>query len=102
MRLEKLPFVVVLLVGRVKPFKSIKSLVGEWDFGWMEFFEERELRDNQVMWLVYLVGKFDFENKAVASCATRRIKRTPSWRSQNERPVKTGARVVLLGHTRHY
>ena len=57
MRLEKLPFAVVLLVGRVKPFKSIKSLVGEWDFGWMEFFEERELRDNQVMWLVYLVGE---------------------------------------------
>ena len=49
MRLEKLPFNVVLLVGRVKPFKSIKSIVGEWDFGWMEFFEERELRDNQVM-----------------------------------------------------
>ena len=49
MRLEKLPFDVVLLVGRVKPFKSIKSIVGEWDFGWMEFFEERELRDNQVM-----------------------------------------------------
>ena len=41
------------------------------------------------------------ENKVVASCGTRRIKRTPSWRSQNERPVKTGARVVLLGHTRH-
>ena len=35
-------------------------------------------------------------------CASRRIKRTPSWRSQNERPVKTGARVVLLEHTRRY
>ena len=56
MRLEKLPFAVVLLVGRVKGFKSIKSLVGERDFRWMEFFEERELRDSQVMWLVYLVG----------------------------------------------
>ena len=47
------------------------------------------------------LGKFDFENKVVASCGARRIKRTPSWRSQNERLVKTGARVVLLGHTRH-
>ena len=47
----------------------------------MEFFEERELRDNQVMWLVYLVGKFDFgeqssgelcvqENKANAKRAS--------------------------------
>ena len=41
-------------------------------------------------------------DKAVASCGAMRIKRTPSWRSQNERPVKTGARVVLLGHSRHY
>ena len=40
MRLEKLPFEVVLLVGRVKGFKSI---VGARDFrldGW--FFEERK------------------------------------------------------------
>ena len=28
MRLEKLPFVVVLLVGRVKPFKKIIYLIG--------------------------------------------------------------------------
>ena len=40
--------------------------------------------------------RLSLKNKVVASCAARRIKRTPSWRSQNERPVKTGARVVLL------
>ena len=45
---------------------------------------------------------FNLKDKVVASCAARRIKRTPSWRSQNERPVKTGARMVRLGHTRHY
>ena len=42
MRLEKLPLVVVLLVGRVKPFKSIKSLAGVWGFRWT-VFKEREL-----------------------------------------------------------
>ena len=32
MRLEKLPFDVVLLEGRVKPFKKYKSIVGARDF----------------------------------------------------------------------
>ena len=53
-------------------------------------------------WVCFSWTNTNFRNKVVASCASRRIKRTPSWRSQNERPVKTGARMVLLGHTRHY
>ena len=60
MRLEKLPFEVVLLVGRVKPFMDyvwLECLSGVWDFSWMNL---------------------DFGNKVVASCASRRIKRTPS------------------------
>ena len=81
MKLEKLPFDVVLLVGRAAFYG------GFW-----------------VNWEVFCLDKLklNFGNKVVASCGARRIKRTPSWRSQNERPVKTGARVVLLGHTRHY
>ena len=80
MRLEKLPFEVVLLVGRVN-------------------FQRGFQANREYSCLGKL--KLNFGNKVVASCGARRIKRTPSWRSQNERPVKTGARVVLLGHTRH-
>ena len=86
MRLEKLPFEVVLLVGRVKPFMDyvwLECLAGVWDFSWK---------------------KFHFRNKVVASCASRRIKRTPSWhicalpqgpageppRGSGAAPVKTG------------
>ena len=68
----------------------------------MSGFLKNENREMAKLCDVFIwLGKFNFGNKVVASCAPRRIKRTPSWRSQNERPVKTGARVVLLGHTRH-
>ena len=51
MRLEKLPFAVVLLEGRVKPFMDyvwLECLAGVWDFSWK---------------------KFHFGNKVVASVA---------------------------------
>ena len=58
MRLEKLPFVVVLLVGRAAFHGSF----------W-------------VNWEVFCLAKLELNlgNKAVASCGARRIKRTPSW-----------------------
>ena len=60
MRLEKLPFVVVLLVGRVKPFKSIKSIVGMRDFRWVVFLKNENCEMVKLCDVFIWLGKFDF------------------------------------------